>query len=50
MINTSDRGEAIKLIDEAIAAGARQAQACSELGLRLSAIQAACKVSSRAAS
>jgi putative transposase len=33
MINASDRGEAIKLIDEAVAAGARQALACSELGL-----------------
>jgi transposase InsO family protein len=33
MINASDRGEAIKLIDEAVAAGARQAAACTELGL-----------------
>ena len=39
MINTSDRGEAIKLIDEAIAAGARQAQACSELGLKERTLQ-----------
>lgn len=33
MINASDRGEAIKLIDEAVAAGARQVGACEELGL-----------------
>ena len=39
MINTSDRGEAIKLIDEAIAAGARQAQSCSELGLKERTLQ-----------
>jgi len=33
LINASDRGEAIKLIDEALAAGARQAAACKELQL-----------------
>jgi len=33
MINASDRGEAMKLIDEAVSGGARQALACRELGI-----------------
>ena len=33
MINASDRGEAMKLIDEAVCSGARQALACRELGV-----------------
>lgn len=39
MINASDRGEAIQLIDEAMAAGARQAAACQELGLNERTLQ-----------
>ena len=39
MISTSDRAEAIKLIDEAVAAGCRQAVACQELGLPVRTVQ-----------
>jgi transposase InsO family protein len=39
MISTSDRAEAIKLIDEAVAAGCRQAAACKELGLPARTVQ-----------
>lgn len=39
MINTSDREQAITLIDEAVAAGARQALACQELGLEVRTLQ-----------
>lgn len=39
MINTSDREQAIKLIDEAVAAGARQERACRELGLQVRTLQ-----------
>jgi putative transposase len=33
MTSASDRGEIIALVEEAMAAGARQASACAELGL-----------------
>lgn len=39
MINASDRGEAIKLIDEAVVCGARQAYACEELGVAVRTVQ-----------
>jgi transposase InsO family protein len=39
MISTSDRMEAMKLIDEAVAAGCRQAVACKELGLPARTVQ-----------
>lgn len=39
MISASDRGEAIKLIDEAVGAGCRQAAACHELGLQQRTLQ-----------
>jgi putative transposase len=39
MINASDRGEAIELINEAVKAGARQARACGELGLNERTVQ-----------
>lgn len=39
MINASDRGEAIKLIDEAVAGGARQGRACQELGVTVRTVQ-----------
>lgn len=39
MINTSDRTLAITLIDEAVAAGARQERACCELGLQVRTLQ-----------
>lgn len=38
-MNATDRGEAVKLIDEAVAAGARQALACQELGLNVRTVQ-----------
>ena len=39
MINASDRGEAMKLIDEAVCSGARQALACRELGVAARTLQ-----------
>jgi transposase InsO family protein len=39
MINALDRSEAIKLIDEAVAAGARQSAAAAELGLQVRTLQ-----------
>lgn len=36
MISAPDRREAVQLIKEAVAAGARRALACAELGLSLS--------------
>lgn len=39
MINTSDREQAITLINEAVAAGARQERACKELGLEVRTLQ-----------
>jgi transposase InsO family protein len=39
MINASDRGEAIKLIDEAVVSGARQVRACEELGVTVRTVQ-----------
>jgi transposase InsO family protein len=39
MINASDRGEAMKLIDEAMSGGARQALACEELGVTARTVQ-----------
>jgi transposase InsO family protein len=39
MISAQDRRHAIELIDEAIAAGARKAQACAALGLSLRTVQ-----------
>jgi len=39
MISTSDRAQAIKLIDEATQAGCRQALACAELGLQPRTLQ-----------
>ena len=39
MINAPDRAKAIELIDEAVAAGARQSAACSELGLNERTLQ-----------
>lgn len=39
MINASDRGEAMKLIDEAVSCGARQALACQELGITARTMQ-----------
>ncbi|MBM7456862.1 transposase [Oceanisphaera litoralis] len=39
MISHPDRHEAIKLIEEAVAAGSRRAQACTELGLSLRTLQ-----------
>lgn len=39
MINVSDRGEAIKLIDEAVTAGASQGAACEELELNVRTLQ-----------
>ena len=35
MISALDRRESLPLIEEAVAAGARRAQACAELGLSL---------------
>jgi hypothetical protein len=35
MISTQDRRHAVELIEEAVAAGARRARACEELGLAL---------------
>jgi putative transposase len=39
MISASDREEAVKLIDEAVNAGARQIKACQELGLNVRTLQ-----------
>jgi putative transposase len=39
MISTQDRHEAVALIDEAVAAGARKAKACAVLGLSLRTVQ-----------
>jgi len=39
MISTRDRRHAIELIDEAVAAGARKARACSALGLSVRTVQ-----------
>ncbi len=39
MISAPDRREAVQLIEEAVAAGARRAQACAELGLSLRTLQ-----------
>lgn len=39
MINASDRKSAIELIDEAVAAGARQCAACQELGMQERTLQ-----------
>jgi hypothetical protein len=39
MISTRDRRQAIELIDEAVAAGARKARACAALGLSLRTVQ-----------
>lgn len=39
MISHPDRREAIQLIEEAVAAGSRRAQACAELGLSLRTLQ-----------
>ena len=39
MISTRDRREAIELIEEAVAAGARRARACALLGLSLRTVQ-----------
>ncbi|MFM1908788.1 MAG: hypothetical protein RLZZ591_2465 [Pseudomonadota bacterium] len=39
MINALDRGEAMKLINEAMTAGARQQRACQELGLTARSVQ-----------
>jgi transposase InsO family protein len=39
MISTRDRREAIELIDEAVAVGARRAQACELLGLSVRTVQ-----------
>jgi transposase InsO family protein len=39
MISTPDRRQAIALIDEAVAAGARKARACEALGLSLRTVQ-----------
>jgi transposase InsO family protein len=39
LINASDRGEAIKLIDEAVVAGASQRAACEELELNVRTLQ-----------
>ena len=39
MISASDRRNAIELIDEAVAAGARQSAACREMGLRERTLQ-----------
>lgn len=39
MINPPDRGEALRLIDEAVHAGARQALACQALGLTVRTVQ-----------
>jgi transposase InsO family protein len=39
MISTPDRREALELIDEAVAAGARQARACEVLGLSARTVQ-----------
>lgn len=39
MINAPDRLKNLQLIEEAVAAGARRAQACAELGLLLCSLQ-----------
>ncbi|MCI3170635.1 IS3 family transposase, partial [Pseudomonas aeruginosa] len=39
MISAPDRRETLQLIEEAVAAGARRAQACAELGLSLRSLQ-----------
>lgn len=39
MISAPDRRETLQLIEEAVAAGARRAQACAELGLSLWSLQ-----------
>ena len=39
MINAPDRREAMQLIDEAVAAGVRQARACTQLGLSARTVQ-----------
>jgi hypothetical protein len=39
MISTQDRRQAITLIDEAVAAGARRAHACALLGLSVRTVQ-----------
>ena len=39
MISTQDRRHAVELIEEAVAAGARRARACEELGLTLRTVQ-----------
>lgn len=39
MINPPDRGEALRLIDEAVQSGARQALACRALGLTVRTVQ-----------
>jgi transposase len=39
MISAPDRREAVQLIEEAVVAGARRAQACAELGLSLRTLQ-----------
>ena len=39
MINASDRKNAVELIEEAVAAGARQSSACQELGLQERTLQ-----------
>lgn len=39
MISAPDRRETLQLIEDAVAAGARRAQACAELGLSLRSLQ-----------
>ncbi|MGG6262661.1 hypothetical protein ACQ259_21555 [Stutzerimonas stutzeri] len=39
MISAPDRRETLQLFEEAVAAGARRAQACAELGLSLRSLQ-----------
>ena len=39
MISTGDRRQAIELIEEAVAAGARKARACAALGLSVRTVQ-----------
>lgn len=39
MISAPDRRETLQLIEETVAAGARRAQACAELGLSLRSLQ-----------
>ena len=39
MITLAERGEVMKLIDEACAAGARRARACAVLGLTVRTLQ-----------